>query len=36
MESEWFTAKQLTEIAPLPTTPQGVAFTCEKIGMDKA
>lgn len=24
MESEWFTAKQLTEIAPLPTTPQGV------------
>ncbi|NLS55041.1 hypothetical protein GJ675_15490 [Hafnia alvei] len=24
MESEWFTAKQLTEIAPLPTTPQGL------------
>lgn len=24
MESEWFTAKQLTEIAPLPTTSQGL------------
>ncbi|KID04167.1 MAG: DNA-binding protein [Hafnia alvei] len=24
MESEWFTAKQLTEIAPLPATPQGL------------
>lgn len=24
MESQWFTAKQLTEIAPLPTTSQGL------------
>jgi len=31
MESEWFTAKQLTEIAPLPTTSQGLHSHARKL-----
>lgn len=31
MELEWFTAKQLTEIAHLPTTPQGLHLHARKL-----